>query len=139
MDVWYVTDGSRFLGLAITVNGDDLILIDYLAVHKAHRSCGIGSAVLTALRSRYVGKGIFLEIESVYEDIPEQPLRLRRRQFYLRSGMVPMKVMISLFGVEMELLGFDCRIDYDRYHSFYMEHLGSWAAGHIDARPHPEG
>ena len=52
--------------------------------------------------------------------------------------MTPMGVMINLFGVDMELLGFDCSISYDRYYSFYIENVGSWTAGHISSLPYPE-
>lgn len=138
MDVWCIEENGCFLGFATTVNGDDLILIDYLAIEKAHRGEGVGSAALTALRKKYAEKGVFLEIESVYEEAPNQQERLRRKQFYLGCGMEPMGVMIRLFGVKMELLGFDCRFDYDQYYRFYMEHLGSWAKGHISQEIHPE-
>ena len=138
-DVWCILRRGQFVGLAATVNGTDTVLLDYLAVSRSCRGKGVGSAAMAALLDIYRDRGVFVEIETIREDCANMEERLRRRQFYLRSGMVPMKVMISLFGVEMELLGFDCRIDYDRYHSFYMEHLGSWAAGHIDSRPHPEG
>ena len=98
----------------------------------------IGTAVLSLLQQKYAGKGLFLEIESVYEDAPDLALRQRRKQFYLRCGMTPMGVMICLFGVNMELLGFDCKISFDRYHQFYMDNVGSWAAGHVTSLPHPE-
>lgn len=138
MDVWCIEQDEEFLGLATTINGDDLILIDYLAIEKDHRGEGVGSAALAALQKKYKGKGVFLEIESVYEDAPNQQERLRRKQFYLGCGMEPMGVMIRLFGVKMELLGFDCRFDYDRYYRFYMENLGFWAKGHISEETHPE-
>ena len=31
-DVWYFEEGGKFLGLAITINSPDIILIDYFAV-----------------------------------------------------------------------------------------------------------
>lgn len=138
MDIWCLRRGDRFSGLAITINGEDLTLIDYLAVAEDCRGTGIGSAALGALREKYTGKALFLEIESVYEDVPNLAQRQRRKAFYLRCGLTPMQVMVTLFGVKMELLGFDCRITYDRYSSFYRENLGKWAAKHISPQPHPE-
>jgi len=136
-DVWQIRKETAFSGLAITAKHENLVLIDYLAIVPSRQDQGIGSGALAALRRHYAGRDIFLEIESVYEDTPEKPLRERRRQFYLRNGMTPMNVMIELFGVNMELMGFDCRIDYAQYHNFYQQSMGNWAAGHLFSRPHP--
>ena len=128
---------DRFAGLAFMAFHGDLVLVDYLAVSDTLRGSGVGSAALQALRSRYPGKRLFLEIESVYEDTPERPQRLRRKHFYLENGMTPMGVMVRLFGVPMELLGFDCRITYPQYRDFYLQSMGPWAAEHIESLPWP--
>lgn len=138
MDIWCLCRENRFTGLAITINSDRLILIDYLAVAENCRGTGIGTAALAALREQYREKDVFLEIESVYENAPNQAERQRRKQFYLRCGLKPMQVMVTLFGVKMELLGFDCRITYDQYLAFYRDNLGTWAQKHISSQPHPE-
>lgn len=138
MDIWCLRRGDRFSGLAITINGEDLTLIDYLAVSEDCRGEGIGSAALIALRELYKDKGLFLEIESVYEDVPSLAQRQRRKAFYLRCGLTPMQVMVTLFGVKMELLSFDCRITFQQYLSFYRENLGKWAKKHISSQTHPE-
>ena len=137
MDVWCLEQDCRFFGLVTAIDDDGLVLIDYLAVEGHCRGQGVGTAALQAIRNHYSGKKIFLEIESIYEETPNLAQRQRRRNFYLRSGLVPMNVMINLFGVKMELLGFGCRIDYDRYYSFYMKNLGQWAAGHVHSEVHP--
>ncbi len=109
-DVWCICRGGKFSGLATTINHDDLILIDYLAVSPACRSQGIGTAALALLKERYLGKDLLLEIESVYEDCPDKAQRLRRKAFYLSCGMAPMGVMINLFGVAMELMSFGRKV-----------------------------
>lgn len=139
MDLWCLEKGGRFLGLVITINSPSLILVDYLAIAENVRGQGIGTAAIAAIGERYKGRDIFLEIESVYEDTPDRPNRLRRKAFYLRCGLTPMKVMVRLFGVKMELLGFgSCRIDYNTYHAFYRDNLGRWAADRISSEVHPE-
>ena len=52
--------------------------------------------------------------------------------------MTPMNVFVELFGVDMELLGFDCKIDYDTYHSFYRDNLGDWVCKHIAPAEYPK-
>lgn len=137
-DIWCIQKGGQFLGLAITINGEDVILLDYFAIDPAHRGLGLGSGALKELQRRYNGKGLFLEIESVYDDAPNNEERLQRKQFYLRCGMEPLKVMVRLFGVKMELLGYCCRMDYESYHAFYRDNYSPWAAQHISEEAYPQ-
>ena len=136
-DIWCLMDRGKLLGFATTINGE-LILLDYLAVDPSHRGKRIGSQILLELKRIYDGKGLFGEIESTYEPVPDQEIRLRRKQFYLNCGMEPLNVMASVFGVKMELLGWDCSLDFDRYQAFYREHYSPWAAQHIKKEFHPE-
>ncbi len=130
-DVWYFQRAGKFAGLIITINGDDHVLLDYLAVDESQRGTGIGSEILTLMRQQYAGKGVFLEIESVYEDAENKAERLRRKHFYEKCGMQSMKVFVWLFGVKMELMGFDCHLSYEEYHAFYRDNYNAWAADHI--------
>ena len=132
-DIWRFTREGKFAGLVITINGDSHILIDYLAVAEAQRGTGIGTEILEQMRQQYAGKGVFLEIESVYEDCENKAERLRRKHFYEKCGMESMEVFVWLFGVKMELMGFGCRLSYEQYHSFYRDNYGPWAADHIKA------
>ena len=130
-DVWRFTRDGKFAGLIITINGKNHILLDYLAVEEGQRGTGIGTEILQLMRAHYTGKGVFLEIESVYEDCDNRQQRLRRKQFYEKSGMTSMEVFVWLFGVKMELLGFDCRLTFEQYHNFYRDNYNQWAADHI--------
>jgi len=130
-DVWYCVENGKFSGLVITINGPDKILLDYLAVAKKRRGQGIGSKMLKKMREQYTGKGVFLEIEIVDEAADNYEERKRRKQFYLSNGMTPMKVFVELFGVNMELLGFDCYISFEEYRDFYRDNYNEWAAEHV--------
>ena len=137
-DVWYIEKNRKFAGLVFTINSEDVILIDYLAIASNRRSEGIGSEIIALLRKHYAGKGIFVEIESVFDKCDNPGERLRRKQFYIRNGMTPMKVMVILFGVEMELLGANCCLTYDEYYSFYKDNYGNFAAKNIKKAVYPE-
>ncbi len=126
-DVWVIGKGGSFAGLAITMGRGELILLDYFAVSEAQRGAGIGGAALRLLRQAYRGKRLFLEIESTQTDAENLPERLRRKQFYLRNGLTEMHTLVELFGVEMELLGFDCVVDFAEYQELYIHQLGAWA------------
>lgn len=130
-DIWCVEADGKFSGLGITINGEDVILLDYFAIVKDRRGRGIGTGALQALLERYAGKGFFLEIESTREQVPEQAMRRRRKKFYLSAGLEELNTAAKLFGVEMELLGKGCRLDFDQYQSFYRDNYSQWAADHV--------
>ena len=129
-DIWCLERSGSFAGIGITINGPDLILLDYFAVRKPLRGQGIGAAALDLLREAYRGKGFFLEIEAPDRDDPTG-IKARRKAFYLRNGLTDMHVTANLFGVRMELLGRSCELDFDSYRAFYHDHYNAWAAEHV--------
>lgn len=137
-DVWQLLSDGRFAGFATTINGDNLVMLDYLAVDQNVRSGGIGTQALRLLLDKYDGQGFFVEIESPFEEGDDQADRLRRRAFYRRCGLEPLAVMAVVFGVKMELLGRDCALDFDGYQAFYREYYSPWAAEHLERAFHPE-
>lgn len=129
--IWRFTRNGSFAGIVITINGEQNILIDYLAVEENQRGTGIGSEILPLMQKHYVGKGVFLEIESVYEESGNKAERLRRKHFYEKAGMQSMDVFVWLFGVKMELMSFGEKLTYEQYHAFHHDNYGQWAADHI--------
>ena len=136
-DVWYYERDGRFAGFASTINDSRLILLDYLAVRARMRGRGVGSRILNQLKQNYSGRGIFVEIESAFGDAPDRAERIRRKRFYLNNGMEPSKVMAGVFGVPMELLCWNCRVDFPGYHAFYRDNYSPWAADHIVEAEYP--
>lgn len=131
-DLWYFEDGEGFAGLAATINGADAVLIDYLAVVKRRRGGGVGTEMLSALLEHYSDLGVFLEIEEIDPTAKNNAERVRRKEFYLRQGLVPMDTHVKLFGVDMELLGVRCHLDFDEYRDFYLTNYGKFAYDHIE-------
>mgnify|MGYP003312168294 CR=1 FL=1 len=130
-DVWRFERNGRFAGIIITINGEKNILLDYLAVDEKQRGTGIGSEILQQMKNHYEGKGVFLEIESVYEECGNKAERIRRKHFYEKCGMKSMEVFVWLFGVKMELMSFGCKMTFEEYHAFYRDNYNQWAADHI--------
>lgn len=130
-DVWYFEKDGKFAGFASTINSDDIILIDYLAVDAKCRSKGIGSEILQTLRQYYKGKGVFVEIELADENTDDSDERKKRKRFYIANGMNELNVYACVFGVDMELMGWNCSLDFDGYRSFYREHYNEFASKHI--------
>ena len=130
-DIWYFSDEGGFVGFAATINGEREVLIDYLAIDGGVRGRGHGTAALSAMLSHYSPRGVFLEIEIPYEDAENYEERSKRRRFYLNAGLAPMNTYAKLFGVDMELLGVNCHLDYDEYKEFYLENYGRIAYDNI--------
>ena len=130
-DLWTIRTGGRFAGFAATVNGKELILLDYFAVKASLRGRGVGREALKALMEVYRDRGFFVEIESTFEDAPNAKERKRRKKFYVNCGMEPMGTEADVFGVRMELLGVRCFLDFEGYRSFYRDNYSPWVADHI--------
>lgn len=118
-DVWCLEKEGKFIGLAITMSSPELVLLDYFAIEESKRSKGLGSESLKALQEHYRDRHFFLEIESIYEKCDNIEQRRKRKQFYLRNGMSEMKIMANLFGTNMEILGHECKLDFETYRSIY--------------------
>lgn len=130
-DLWVIRRNGKIAGMAATVNGPEVVLLDYFAVKKSLRGKGIGSAALRELEQKYADRGLFVEIESTQENAPNQQERESRKRFYEGCGMVPMGLEVMLFGIRMELLGIRCKLSFDEYRDFYVEYYTPRAAKHI--------
>ena len=129
-DLWCITREGRFAGMAATINGESLILLDYFAVAKNLRGQGIGSETMKLLLEKYRPRGLLVEIESTRGENSNHQ-RQKRKQFYRDAGMEELGTEANVFGVEMELLGAGCRLDFEGYRAFYRDNYGVWAAEHI--------
>lgn len=58
---------GEFLGLAITMHYQELVLLDYFGIDSGCRGTGVGGQALRELQRRYAGKEFLLEIESAME------------------------------------------------------------------------
>lgn len=122
-EILAITDSQgRVQGLSIMILSGDLVLLDYFAVDPRCRGTGVGSAVLGELQERYGRDRLVVEIERTTgsgaeaDNIQE---RIRRKNFYLRNGMIPAEFCVDLMGVEMEVLTFGRKLTFEEYYSIY--------------------
>ena len=137
-DAWYMGENGEFIGLAMTMNAKELVLLDYFAIDERRRGMGCGSEGLKALQTYYAGRKFFLEAESVYADCSNIEQRERRKRFYLKNGMSEMKMIANVFGTDLEVLGYNCKLDFDTYRSVYQYAYGKWAYKNVELVPYPE-
>ena len=136
--VFVIRRNGKFAGLLMTMESPDLVQLDYLAVAKKERNSGLGTEALMLFRQMLAGRPLLAEIESPFEPEADQALRRRRRDFYLRAGMEPLHILAEVYGVRMELLGWDCAVSFDDYVAFYRDYYRPQAAERIRALPYPK-
>lgn len=125
MEILLLREEGRRVGLAITALSERIVLLDYFAVAKDCRGGGFGSEALQMLKALYDDRQFFLEIERTDdENAPNRDERIRRKHFYLRSGMLETGIHIDLFGVGMELLAAKPGLTFDDCETLYRELLG---------------
>ena len=76
VEILSAEENDTFLGLAIMAKSGDRVLLDYFAIASERRGQGTGSAVLQALKERYQGMRIIIEIEST-KCVDEEELVIR--------------------------------------------------------------
>lgn len=123
-NMWCLMDGQSFVGMAITMEVEDLVLLDYFAIYREKRGLGYGSMALDLLKQMYEGKRFVLEIEDVDSKGPDQEMRRKRKQFYLSNGLSVLGVKVTLYGVDMELLGVNCKVTFQEYKKIYTTLYG---------------
>lgn len=130
-DILYFVEDGEFVGFAITMNDQDLVLLDYFAISDSYRGKGLGTNALQKLYRHYSDKRFFLEIESTFEDAPNIKQRIQRKQFYLRNDLTELGILADVFGTPMELLGHNMSLTYDEYYAIYVHIYGAERGGKI--------
>ncbi len=131
VDIFALEENGAFHGLAITMKALDLVLLDYFAIDDQKRSQGFGRSSLQTLFAHYTGKRFFLEIESTREPSANREQRLRRKNFYLHSGMTELGIEAVVFGVPMELLSYRAKLTAAEYVGVYETVYGAAKAAHV--------
>ena len=104
LEVWTVYDAEEFVGFTTVYPGTRLAYVFFLAVHKDARSRGYGTRILQLLHDHYAGRRIVLDIEPVDPSVPDNAMRIRRKQFYLRNGFLESGYMLKYLGLSFEIL-----------------------------------
>ena len=113
------SDDCDFLGLAITIIYNDMVLLDYFAISPESRGKNVGSTALKMLFKMYKSKRFILEIENTEIECKNSEERKRRKAFYLKNGMTQMPFKVNLLGVQMEILTHNAKVTFEEYYSIY--------------------
>lgn len=86
-----IEDNGAFVGLALIVEGAEVVYLAYLAINPDKRSQGYGSKVLQQLKKRFADKQIVLDIEPVTKKAANYSQRVKRLKFYQQNGFTETK------------------------------------------------
>lgn len=119
--------GENLLAYAYLTILDNLVLVDYLAVAKHLRGSGIGTTLIGKLKEILADKTIVIECENpdfaTHEN--DKRTKLRRIDFYKRSGFILSGIASNLFGVEYVILTYPkCKNTAAALKKIYLEMLG---------------
>ena len=116
-------ENNQFLGLAITLYDDNVIILDYFAINPEYRGKGIGGKAIDILKNKFKDKKFLLEIETTDIISADIKNRIRRKNFYLRHGLKAMPYKVNLLGEIMEIMTFNCEVTFEEYHSVFENSL----------------
>ncbi len=116
-------ENNQFLGLAITLYDDNVIILDYFAINPEYRGKGIGGKAIDILKNKFKDKKFLLEIETTDIISADIQNRIRRKNFYLRHGLKAMPYKVNLLGEIMEIMTFNCEVTFEEYHSVFENSL----------------
>lgn len=134
-DCYGCFEGDAILAYAYFVRLDRNALLDYYAVRRDLRDKGVGSAFLRALIEGPLQGPDCTLVEVEDPDAAPDPTgrarRERRRQFYLRNGLVDTGVRARAYDVDYRLLALPPQPDPEAvrkiyaalYHSFMSDQL----------------
>ncbi len=127
-----VEDNGEFIGMAVMLIHEDIALLDYFAICPHMRGRNVGSRALEMIK-RYYGESILLiEIEDTDEVCENQHMRVRRKSFYLRCGMVEMPYKVWFYGTKMQVLTSGAPVTFQKHHHVYRSVLGERVAEKIE-------
>lgn len=126
-DCYGLYEEEKLLAYAYLTVLEDFVLVDYLAVVPELRGSGIGTKLLCELKNIIRDKTVIIECENpdFATDPQDKTTKIRRIDFYKRSGFVLSGVLSRLFDVEYVILTYpECNNSALGYEQLYLQMLG---------------
>lgn len=125
-DILYIEDDNgEFAGLGIPAIYNDIVILVFFAIADNKRNGGYGSKALNMIIEKYKDKKFILEIEDTSISAPNKDQRLKRKNFYIKNGLINTGVKVSIMGVKMEVMSNTPGINFDEYKNVYKNAFGS--------------
>ena len=110
---YVIYDNYSLIGLTYLTFEENNIFILYLAINNKYQNQGYGTAILTALKEKYLGYNFILDIESIKKSAPNYEQRIRRKKFYQKNGFKLTNLGIRYDSDKFELMTTGKRTELD--------------------------
>lgn len=110
-DFWIQNDGDTFAGFMVVQIYRKLAYLFFLAIDSSCRSKGYGGHAIKALKAVYPDKKQVVDFEMLDVTSANYDQRVKRRDFYLRSGYKETGLFLSYLGVDYEVFCMDDDFD----------------------------
>lgn len=127
-----IYDNEKFIGLSYNIYHKDIVFIFYLAIDSNLRGQGYGSKVLELIKQKYNNHRIILNIEEMDKNSKNYEQRIKRKEFYKRSGFYDLDFTVKEAGVVYETLCYNKdkkQVGKEEYMEFMKKYFGkilSW-------------
>lgn len=116
----YMRDGA-FCGFTMTACSGKYLYINFIAVNPERRSGGIGSRILEALKLRFPGKALLVEVETPEAGTDNYAQRCSRIAFYEKNGFYDLGRSVSGQGGAYMILSTDRDYRREDYLAIFRE------------------
>ncbi|MBQ6508814.1 MAG: GNAT family N-acetyltransferase [Flexilinea sp.] len=84
--VWGIYTEKELAGFAMTFRNEKCEYFFFLAIDRNLRNQGLGTEAVKAFFREFSGRQVILDFEEMDPEADNYPMRLRRKNFYLRCG-----------------------------------------------------
>lgn len=93
------------VGFVVGIDIGDVFYILYLAINKNIRSCGYGSKIINLIKDVSKEKTVVACIENTKDEKAQNiDQRIKRKEFYLRNGLMLSEEIVSWNGIDFEVV-----------------------------------
>ena len=121
-------EGKNFIGFASVTIYKDIAYIFFLAVTLENRNKGYGSAILSYIKNEYQNYTVLLCYEEVDDKYPDNDLRKKREEFYIRNGFIRNPFKSDEFNVVYQSAYYGSHeVSFEEYQEIFKMGFGSFA------------
>lgn len=124
VDFWAFYDEDVFIGYAVVRHKMDFAYLFFLAVQKTLRNKGYGTEILKLLEDIYPDATQIVDFEMVDSSAPNNEMRIRRKNFYLRNGYREINLFYFFNDENFEIMSKRTPFDYDRFYEMMSSFIG---------------
>lgn len=117
-------DNDIFLGMAVLLKSDNVLLLDYFAIASNERNKGLGGKALSLIKDLAENRKLILEIERDDVLAKNAEERRRRKAFYMKNGIKETGIFAKVYHTDFEILGYNGTVTFDEYYQTLKETLG---------------